>query len=179
MIMTKKKPPELHGKRGRPSLKTPEMMDRIIEALASTKSLEAIAQENGLPSAATIIRWRTEDPVFNARYVEAQEIRVDAFVEQTLDIADDASNDWIEKETKDGRPYVALNTEHIMRAKLRIEQRRWYAEKLRPKKYGTKVAIGGDEDAPPIKVTNTFDVSGLSLEELDVLERAITKATGQ
>ena len=39
--------------------------------------------------------------------------------------------------------------------KNRIDARKWTAMKLKPKKYGDKIALGGDGDAPPIKTEDT------------------------
>jgi hypothetical protein len=83
----------------------------------------------------------------------------------------------MEKKNKDGDAVgYELNGENIQRSKMRLEQRRWYAEKLRPKVYGPKLAIGGAADLPPINTTKALDVSGLSIEELDVLAAALEKS---
>jgi hypothetical protein len=59
---------------------------------------------------------------------------------------------------------------------MRLEQRRWFAEKLLPKVYGPKIAIGGTDDLPPIQMTKALDVSSLSIEELNVLAVALEKS---
>ena len=45
-----------------------------------------------------------------------------------------------------------MNAENIQRSKLRIEARKWLMSKVAPRKYGEKLAIGGDADASPVKV---------------------------
>jgi hypothetical protein len=47
--------------------------------------------------------------------------------------------------------------------KNRIDARKWTAMKLKPKKYGDKIALGGDGDAPPIK---TEDMGSTRLFEV-------------
>ena len=37
----------------------------------------------------------------------------------------------------------------IEHRRLQVDARKWAAGKLAPKKYGDKLAVGGDEDAPP------------------------------
>ena len=60
---------------------------------------------------------------------------------KTADIADDGTNDWQERQNKDGSSYIALNTEHVQRSRLRVDTRKWIASKLKPKKYGDKQAV--------------------------------------
>ena len=62
----------------------------------------------------------------------------DTLFDEMLDIADDARNDWMERNGKDDAGWEA-NGEHIQRSKLRLEARKWMAGKLRPKKYGDKI----------------------------------------
>lgn len=37
--------------------------------------------------------------------------------------------------------------------RIMVDTRKWLASKLKPKRYGDKLALGGDEDASPIQVT--------------------------
>jgi hypothetical protein len=63
----------------------------------------------------------------------------EAFTEEMIEIADDGTNDYVEGETVDGKPFIKLDKEHVMRSKLRIETRKWISAKLKPKKYGDMV----------------------------------------
>jgi len=57
-----------------------------------------------------------------------------------VEIADNSSDDWIEKKNASGETTGwQENGEAIRRSQLRIATRQWVAEKLRPKKYGAKV----------------------------------------
>jgi hypothetical protein len=58
-----------------------------------------------------------------------------------LDIADNATNDWMEKQGKDGTELYQLNGEHIQRSKLRIETRLKLLAKWNPRKWGEKVDL--------------------------------------
>ena len=161
---------------GRPSMKTEALCDRICELLIDGYSLRHICEMEGIPNRSNVFRWLEEDAVFATKYAKAKLLQVENDVDDMREIADDSRNDYMEREMRDGNISVVLNPENIARSKLRLEQRRWYAEKLKPKVYGAKIALGGDEDAPPIKMQNVFDVSNLTLEELAVFEKAITKA---
>ena len=128
----------------------------------------------------TVIRWLARDENFAQRYARAREMQAEVLADQMLEIADDGTNDWMAKRDREGNVTGwQLNGEAVARSKLRLEQRRWYAEKLRPKVYGAKVAVGGDPDAPPIRTTTQLDVSNLSLEELEALGAALQKSLGK
>lgn len=162
---------------GRPTVRTDELEDEILGRLVAGESLNAICKEDGKPHITTVLRWLAADDAFAARYARAREMQAENMADQMLEIADDGSNDWMERRNKEGEVVGwAVNGEAVARSKLRLEQRRWYAEKLRPKVYGTKVAIGGASDLPPIKTAKQLDVSELSLDELNALGAALQKA---
>lgn len=161
----------------RPTLRTPELEDDILSRIACGESLRAICSEEAYPNVATVIRWLAADEAFAHRYARAREMQAEVLADQMLEIADDDRRDRIEIKDAEGNVIrVEQNNVGVARSKLRLEQRRWWAEKLRPKVYGAKVAVGGDPDAPPIKTTHQLDVSNLTLEELDVLGAALQKS---
>jgi len=86
---------------------------------------------------------------FCQKYTRAKEIQADKFNEELIDIADDGRNDWEERESeRGGGTYIALNKEAIARSRLRVETRKWLMGKHKPKKYGDKLQLSGDEDNP-------------------------------
>lgn len=102
-----------------------------------------------MPCVASVFNWLRTYPEFLAQYTRAKEEAADAFVEEMLDISDDGRNDWMEKLGKDGEPIGwQLNGEHVNRSRLRVDTRKWIASKLKPKKYGDKVALTGPEGGP-------------------------------
>lgn len=125
----------------RPTIYTPELAAKVCEALATHGSLRAVCREDWAPDRSTVMRWVVDDiDGFAARYARAKSMGIDEFVEETLEIADDGSNDWMKSNKPDAEGYV-LNGEHVQRSKVRIETRRWLAERLEPKKYGAKAGI--------------------------------------
>jgi hypothetical protein len=56
-----------------------------------------------------------------------------------LTIADDASKEFIVTTNEDGAQIKRPDHEHINRARLRVDTRKWMAAKLAPKKYGDRV----------------------------------------
>lgn len=136
---------------GRPTAKTPELVDEICAKLSDGRSLRSVCNDESMPSKTTVFRWLREDEEFRDQYARAKEESADALVDEILDIADDGTNDWMERYTKDCESAGwQANGEHIQRSRLRIDTRKWVASKMKPKKYGEKVAheLTGPEGGP-------------------------------
>ena len=114
---------------GRPSKYTPELADQLCERLSQGKSLRTVCKAADMPSAVTIFSWLRKDPEFLKQYERSKAEAADALVDEILDISDDESLD-------------------TQRARLQVDARKWVASKLKPKKYGDKMNIGGDPDNP-------------------------------
>lgn len=126
----------------RDSSYTEEIAIAICDRLANGESLRSICQDESMPSRATVFRWLNDEPEFETRYVRAREFQAEGYADEMADIADDGSNDWMERHDKDGENTGwQLNGEAVARSKIRLEQRRWYAEKLLPKKFGARQHI--------------------------------------
>jgi hypothetical protein len=110
-------------------------------------SLREVCRDERMPSRDTVRRWLRDKPEFQAQYALACQHRADAFADEIIEMADDGSNDWQERQHG-----PSVNAENIQRSKLRIEARKWLMSKVAPRKYGEKLAIGGDADASPVKV---------------------------
>ena len=165
---------------GRPTLRTNELEDDILSRIACGESLRGICAEEAMPNISTVIRWLAADEDFAHRYTRAREMQAEILADEMLDIADDDKSDRIDVKDKDGNIIkTEQNNVAVARSKLKLEQRRWWAEKLRPKVYGNKVAVGGSEDMPAIKTSAQLDVSNLSLDELEVLGAALQKSLGK
>ncbi|MBB2702039.1 UNVERIFIED_ORG: hypothetical protein GGE63_000120 [Rhizobium esperanzae] len=95
-----------------------------------------------MPAKSTVLAWLADDEksAFRTRYAQAREIQADGFVDEMVEIADDGSNDWMEKQFGEETRWVE-NGEALRRSQLRISTRQWIAEKLKPKKYGAKVEL--------------------------------------
>ncbi len=123
---------------GRPTDFTPELGDILCAKIAtSTRSIKRICEDKGMPSHTTFWAWLRKYPDFLAQYTRAKAEQSDLLIEETLDIADDSRNDFIEELDKKGEVKGALfNKEAVQRSKLRIDTRQWLATKLKPKIYG-------------------------------------------
>jgi hypothetical protein len=143
---------------GRPTDYSEELTDAICERIAEGESLRTICTDDGMPNKATVFRWLAKHDEFATKYAHARDVQADLLVDEMTDIADDGSNDWMERKDDDGNNIGwRENGEALRRSALRISTRQWIAEKLKPKKYGTKVAVGGDKDMDPIKTDGVSD----------------------
>ena len=125
---------------GRPSGFSPEIANRICEALIEGNSLRTICLANDMPSASMVCRWLAQNAEFREQYAHAREAQADTLTDEMLDIADNGVNDWMEKKNAAGEVTgVEYNGDAVQRSKLRIDTRKWYASKLAPKKYGEKI----------------------------------------
>jgi hypothetical protein len=131
----------------RPSDYTPEIGIAICVELADGKSLRTVCRMEGMPCTKTIFNWFRAHPEFLAMYTRAKEESADADAEDIKDIADDGRNDWMACNDPDN-PGYKLNGEHVQRSRLRVDTRKWLASKLKPKKFGDKLELGGPDGGP-------------------------------
>lgn len=119
------------AKVGRPSKFNQDLADKICELISEGNSIRRIVESNDdLPHIRTFFRWLREYPEFRHHYEQAVEERAEHLVEEMLEIADQSTPE-----------YAAVN-------RLRVDTRKWAASKFKPKKYGERQVIAGDEDAP-------------------------------
>jgi hypothetical protein len=108
--------------RGRPSIYTQELADRICERLASGESLRAICLDDGMPDGKTVRNWLSDKPDFVLQYARAREDQAEAHADRIIEIADDADIDPHHK-------------------RIMVDARKWVASKLKPKRYGDKLDL--------------------------------------
>ncbi len=171
-MVTTKKPVSKRPKKGRPSLYTEALAAKICQRLAEGETLRSVCRDQAMPDKATVLRWLADKTKtdFRDQYAHARDMQADALFDEALEIADDASGDWAVD--KDGKK--TLDHEHVQRSRLRVDTRKWAAGKLAPKRYGDKLQHTG-EGGGPIRVRP--DLSKLTDEELNVLERILGRAT--
>ncbi|SCB60776.1 hypothetical protein GA0061105_11315 [Rhizobium aethiopicum] len=130
---------------GRPTKFSQALAEKICARIADRESLRSICRDEDMPAKSTVLSWLADEDkaAFRARYALAREIMADSFVDEIVEIADNSSDDWIEKKNAAGETTGwQENGEAIRRSQLRIATRQWVAEKLRPKKYSAKVEAG-------------------------------------
>lgn len=120
----------------RRSVYSDELARKICALLADGQSLLQICKASDMPNRATVFDWLMDPRYaeFKRMYEFARDVQADSLFDDLLTIAD-------------------ANDEEVNRSRLRIDTRKWAASKLKPKKYGDKVALtGGDEGDAPLKV---------------------------
>lgn len=126
---------------GRPSTYDPEIAREICERMAEGEVLSQICRDERMPARSTVTGWLRLHPEFDAEYLRARELMLDRWSDEIVEIAEDATNDWMEREAANGRTFTVVNSECVQRSKLRVDARRWLLAKLRPETYGDSQRI--------------------------------------
>lgn len=130
---------------GRPSSFSKSIADKIVNQLASGKTLKKICENKEMPDVATVLRWvakgndeesSAEFKEFRKLYAQAREVQAAVLFDEMLEIADDTSLD--SRVDDKGNEYP--NAEWIGRSRLRLDARKFYLSKVLPKVYGDKVS---------------------------------------
>lgn len=117
----------------------------ICDQIANGAALTTICAGAGMPHYATVMRWILVHPDFAKDYDRARELQADYLAEQVLEIADKAAV----------RPNKAKSTA----ARNQMDARKWYAGKVRPKRWGDRVDVNVEAQVRPLET--------LTDEELD------------
>jgi hypothetical protein len=132
-----------------------EIADEILEAISSGTGLVTfLKSREELPSYPTVMRWIRANPEFAASYAQAREDMADADADKIADVAQAVLEGALDPNA----------------ARVAIDAYKWSAGKRRPKRYGEKLEV---ENTGTVQVTHTLDISNLSMDELDVLEKAL------
>lgn len=124
-----------------------------------------------MPHISTVMAWVLDisKKEFSEQYELACNTRAENMFEELLEIADDGTNDWMERENKDGSTYYSLNGEVVGRSRLRVDTRKWFLSKIMPKKFGDKIDMtSGGKPIPIISLNairgNNSDSEGSEAE---------------
>ena len=133
-----------------------------------------------MPDKSTVLRWLADDSrrEFRDHYARAREVQADTLAEETVEIADDSSRDF-KTVIRDGVEVQVFDHEHVQRSRLRVDARKWFASKLAPKKYGDKLELAGDPDAPLVRYVARVPAPQSSLTEWESSHAAFKTEPGQ
>lgn len=162
----------------RPSIFSEKICNAICAKIAKGKSLRSICSEKNMPSKSVVMLWLQKHEAFQIQYARACELRAAFWAEEIIEIADDSTNDFMERKRKDGTIETVPDHENVQRSKLRVDSRKWLMSKLVPKKYGDKLQHTGPEGDEPIQAKHTFDFSGLTVEQLHQLRDLAASISG-
>lgn len=136
-------------KPGQQKTKAPEpFASDLLDWLHNGGSVLAWTKGDGRPSRATIYRWTEGDEEFARQFARAREAGAAHLIDLAQDVADDGRNDTYTDD--EGRTRTDFDV--VARSKLRVDTLLKRAACYCPRLYGTKVSVGGDAAAPPIKV---------------------------
>lgn len=152
---------------GRPTDYSPELAAKICSRIATGEKVSDICLDDSMPSPSSVYLWLTKHPEFSEQYAKAQADRSHVMAEEILDIADDGSNDWMERHHGEDTAWVA-NGEALQRSRLRVDTRKWLMSKMLPKKYGDKLTYDGTLAIHPLKeVLDAVDGRAKGIPETD------------
>jgi len=166
------------AKIGAPTTFSQKTADLICIMLSEGMSLREILRSDTtgvLPAQSTVYEWLLRHPSFAEQYARAREEQADTLADEIIQIADERPEvtEFIDKRTGEVLS-IDLSSAYIQWQKNRIEARKWTAMKLKPKKYGDRVALEGVEGGAPIA---TEDATSTRLFEL-MRNMEMTKRVG-
>ena len=115
-------------------------MDEICRRLTEGESLRQICRAKGMPTEGAVRLWVKQDrDGCAAQYTQARELGYELLADELLEIADDGTNDWIDR---DGQR--VCDHDHVSRSRLRVDTRKWMLSKMLPKVFGDRTQLVGD-----------------------------------
>lgn len=107
---------------GRPTKRTPELVDEIISRIANGEFLAVICREEGKPHRSTFMDWVEADPDLSRRYARARDDGEELILLSTVAISDDREDDPASR-------------------RVRVETRLKALAKFNPKRWGERQAV--------------------------------------
>jgi len=126
---------------GEASTYTQEKADRVCTYLAEGMTLREACRQDNMPPESTVRLWALDDRQgFAAHYARAREIGYHKMADELMEISDDGSNDWMERNGDETAGWQ-VNGEALGRSRLRVDTRKWMLSKTLPKIYGDKLDL--------------------------------------
>jgi hypothetical protein len=127
--------------RGGQTTYTQAVADQICALLAAGWTLRQVCREPSMPPAPTVRGWVLANKRFAEQYGRARESGYRDMADELIDIADDGSNDWMDRELRNGEKIRVVDEECVKRSTLRVDTRKWLLAKALPKVYGDKATV--------------------------------------
>ena len=134
---------------GRPTDYNQSIASIICNRIAEGESLREIVKSEGMPDRVTVYRWLMAHEEFCNHYTRAREEQADTFADEIIAIADEQPEIIVVTDKKTGAVIEhKLDGAFLQWQKNRMDARKWTAMKLKPKKYGDRMQMGGDPESP-------------------------------
>jgi hypothetical protein len=171
--------PQLRNDPEQPLCFNDKIANKIIDLIFETNlSLREICKKPDFPSRATLTRWRTKHPDFDAEVQRAQRERIEDMQIECVGIADTAYEGFTVTYTgEDGGERQQKIREDLSYVELRLRERHGLAAQLPPKKrpgdnveddvatlpVPNTLALPRPEDDPLIEATRDWNARGLAV----------------
>ena len=134
------------AKVGRPTTYNQKTATKLCQKLAMGMSLrKACEGDESMPALSTVFAWMHNNEEFQKQYARAKEEGADAMFEEINDIADETIQVIKSGAEKKSGAYAQAQ-------RLRVDTRKWYMSKVKPKKYGDKLDLTSDGKALPAPI---------------------------
>lgn len=136
---------------GRVSSYDPQKAEYICEQLSEGIPLREICRQPNMPAWRTVYDWMYQDEDLAAAIAYARDLGYDAIAEDCLKISDNPlyGEEVTESEGDDGAKTKTIKKIDMLgHRKLQVDTRLKLLAKFNPKKYGDRVALAGDANAP-------------------------------
>lgn len=132
----------------------PEKAQAIVDQIADTgKSLRSVCTENEVKPS-TFLRWVSEDEKLAEQYARAIQVRADTHFSEIVEISDTQQIGTVETSKEWGTE--TKTADMVEHRRLRIDARKWVIARMNPRKYGDKLELAGDKDAPLTVVVKKY-----------------------
>ncbi|MFM7403309.1 MAG: hypothetical protein ACKO1N_04275, partial [Erythrobacter sp.] len=149
-----------------------EVQMDLCQRIMAGESVARICRDEHMPAQSTVYQWLVSNDQFRAAYQLAKQLMAETLADEVLDISDDSAGDYVE-----GENGKSFNPEHVQRAKLRVDSRKWLASKLAPKRYGDATTLNHESGMTLNVVTGVPQRSeNLSAEQVAVRIASIMAA---
>ena len=129
-----------------------EIQEKLLAEIQTGRSLRQVCQDEGMPHAATVMRWIQAFPDFANKYARARTAQADTLFDR-MEAVEEA---------------VSAGTMDSHAARVVLDSMRWRASKLAPKVYGdrldvsvsdTRISISGALQAAQARLVDVVDVT--------------------
>jgi hypothetical protein len=111
----------------------------------------------------TVWKWILRHPDFAEQYAKAREEQAETYADEIIAIIDEQPQQVV-----DDKGVARTDSGWVAWQRNRVDARKWVASKLKPKKYGDRVALAGDAEAPVVVQNQTSEEVRETLKILEM-----------